>query len=708
MISEFLETLYGGLDGHIDIVTRDPETGALDSERWLTTSDLDFAERYIDLRKDEDVYCSVAVFSGEHRTNSDAQAVTNVVWADADTCAPENFKIYPSIVVTTSPGRYHVWWVLSEPVPAAQAAKVAQKISHAHRDQGCDHGWFVSKILRVPGTHNRKPGYDNPEVTAQYTGEVFALADLDAAYADVPVAAVQVSSEAVPDPVTHEDQIALEDKIAGTPLENLYTERPPEGASWYERLFKFEMELFRLGLTPQEVYTLAANCACNKYKRDNRPDSDLWKDVQKAYSTFGMEDAEAPAVQDSVKFEIPDFLTEQERANLPRTFVDEYTEWVAGNTDAATVYQHSLAFTVLSSVLGNRAYIPTRYSRENLCIWVMVLGGTTWGRKTTAMNQALSLIHGVEMNTGNVVDIGSDATKEGLVKVLGKRDGQVSLIHTDEVNSMFQEIFNKTHMSGVLGFYTELYNGQVPVVHRASKDSGNPTRAKTVFNFLGVGVREEVAKVLTKRDFGSGFLARMLWAVADKPVRAGDIDFLPLDDDAGTADVVRQKMVHRLWTVAKKFDPDKPGRINIPSEVKDRFNRWGNQVMKHAESMGDDILVAATDRLTKNVLKAASLLAMSDGTLKVTLPHLLVAINQAQEWYRDMLRMSREIASSDFERLQDEVEAFIAQGKEGKQSETAVKRKFARLRPQEMGDVLGNLKSQGRIRKNMGKWEVLA
>src|SRR5690606_13445514 len=112
----FFDSIYGDSEGFIDIVTRSDD-GDLVSERWFEwPKDKSAVLKYCTVRNDEDVYCSVAVFSNELRSKEDVNAVARTVYADADTCHPSNFRIPPSIVVETSPGRWHCWWVLDEEV----------------------------------------------------------------------------------------------------------------------------------------------------------------------------------------------------------------------------------------------------------------------------------------------------------------------------------------------------------------------------------------------------------------------------------------------------------------------------------------------------------------------------------------------------------------------------------------------------------------
>lgn len=712
-MQQFLEAIYGSAQGYVSIVIRDQnDWEKANSQHWQRWPDKKlYLEKYCKLLENEDVYCSVALFSGEERSNSDPYAMANVVWADADTCSPDKFRVTPSISVETSPGRWHVWWVLEEPVKASEASKMAQRIAYAHKDEGCDLGWSVSKILRVPGTTNAKDP-DNPfTVQASYTGEVFTLEQLSEVYGDQEVVnPLNELSNDAPEFLSYTEQAALEARvIKNSSMENLYLDKPEEGSDWSNKLFRLQFDLFREGCTPQEVYTLSKHAACNKFERDNRPDSDLWDTVRKAYTKFTA-DVESPIpLAPSIQIEVPAFLTEIERAALPETFVDRYVSWVAERTDAAPTYSRTLAFMILSSIFGGRGYLPDSYGDKFLNLWAILSGPTTQTRKTTARDIALRIVHGFEINAlgGERIDIGSDVTKEGLGKVLGERDGLVSLVQTDEVSGMFKEMYGKSYQHGTIEYFTKLYDGTVPVVIRAAKDAGQNKRAKTIFNFLGLGVPSEISEILTRRDFDSGFLTRMLWCVADAPSRKPGSDDWP-DDTYEYHLTENVKWIYDLKKRALKFDTEKPAPIRISKQAKARYNQWAEMVRQHAESYHDSVLEASVTRFEHSVRKAAALLAMYDGTTTIELHHLLPALAQGELWYGDLLRMLNDVSASVFEKLQNQVESFIAQGKNATRPDYSVRRKFADLRPQELNEVLLTLTQQGRIRgRTNTEWQVL-
>lgn len=706
---EFLQAIYGETSGWVAIVNRNPETDKIDSEAYRHwPEDQAYLAKYCALRADEDTYCTVAVFNDKHRTNDDVLAQANVVWADADTCEPSNFRVEPSITVETSPGRWHVWWVLDEPVTASEAARVAQKVAYAHRDQGCDLGWYASKILRVPGTTNRKDPDNTYRVTAEYTGLVYTLAEIDGAYEDVNATGKVVElDEKMPTFLSLSELKKLEQRvIKNSPYENLYT-TPPE-SDWSNKLFRFQFDLFREGLTAREVFTLSKHSACNKFERDGRPDTDLWKTVQNAYHKYvsGLESLVGIDPHRIAKLgSVPSFLTEKEREHVEATenFVDRYVEWVAKRSDAATTYNRSLAYLLLSCVFGNRGYIQDPYGKRFLNLWLLILGPTTATRKTTAKKLALRILRGYETDVlqGDRVDIGSDVTKEGLGKELGERDGKVSLLQTDEVAGMFREFYGKNYQTGTITYLTDLHEGDVPVVLRAGKDSGQRKRASTVFDFLGVGVPDDVTEVLTERDFASGFLTRMLWSIADAPPRQPGSDDWPEEDDTIVNDDIEiARWVSDLKRRAFKFDPTTPTRIGISREARKRYNLWAETIRQHGEKLQNKPLEAAIGRLQHSVRRAAALLAMYDGLQAIQTQHVLLALKQAELWYADLLRMLNEVSSSDYERQLDQVEAFISQGESGSQKDAMIRRKFAHLRPPEIAEILLSLERQGRIRKN--------
>lgn len=724
-IEKFLGTIYEGLEGNVSIVTRS-DNGELNSERWFAVPrELKSAIRYSGLIADEDVYLSTAAYPEESRkAYVDGQA--RAIYADADSCAPENFRLPPSIVVQTSEGRWHCWWLLDEIVSAHTASVTSHRIAKAHADQGCDSGWATGKILRVPGTLNTKR--EQVEVVSvEYEDIIYTLDTINDTYSDVELSPVAQRGDTLPE-IGQDELPDLEDRLDRAGLAKFYTTLPGESADWSGWMFKFETELFRQGFTADEAFLIVRNSQCNKYdpkyagmttksggtraEREN-PDELLWSEVLAAQAEVQMEEdaiargavpqnAGSPEVTVS---EIGGFLSIEETRWVKDnpSFIDTYTDWVANSgTDAAEVFQRSLAFMVLSCIYGDLGYLAY-HSDTRLNLWMLILGVSTEDRKTTAMNRALTVLHTYEERVQTKIDLANDASTEALNKALGERDGQVSLLNTDEIQGWFEEAKTKNYRSGSLAALSKFYDGKAEVQLRATKDHGNTKRVLTVFNFFGVGIQKHVATQLNRSDFESGFLPRFLWAIADpRPVDPyADVLSNDLLDRARTfgkypeVEKMVDTFVKRRRTLGKTLR-----RVEFDDEAMERWNQWTVAVslwLRDNDSMRH--MHAAVGRFKVSVMKAAALLALHDGSDVVRITHVLAALAQAELWFRDMLRMSGEVSSSDFERRVDEIEQYISMGKDRQRAITSVRDKFKMYRNAEMDDYINQLIQRGRVRK---------
>lgn len=498
---------------------------------------------------------------------------------------------------------------------------------------------------------------------------------------------------------------ALEDIVKAANLVGLYTNALAENETSVHRTHALAKALFAQGLNARQVFTLACKATANLY-RNKRSGKEIWADVQWALEAYENPETEGPLTA-------IEFLSEAERGYLKQhpCFVDQYVAWVSSHTDAAPVYSQSLAWMALSAAYASRAKTPWDWEMTPLNLWLLVLGDTTKTRKSTSKGFFIRLVRAFEAATGEMVDIGSDSTAEGLTKVLGPRDGATSMLHIDEVNGFFKTAFTKNYQAGVIEKYTELYDGNVPVSLRATEGSGNAQRATTQFMLLGVGIRKKTAEILTKSDFESGFLARMLWAVADPPAKSSGEPRFKVRKGNLVRDDEMYELVDALADRAATLDPTVPRFIAPDDDALDRLNAWADITDHMATKYGDgEVLVPSVARLQVSVAKAAALLALHEGFEEIQLRHVLFALRQAELWFRDMVRMASEVSASDWERRQDEVSDYIVSGTNSIRTDQAIRSKFSRFRPQEMDEVLTGLTKRGKIRKspdNAKAWQAL-
>jgi hypothetical protein len=712
---DFLEIILGQAAGYATAVIKDAHGQPTVQKFFSYPDELDEMVQYSNKFASEDVYFSPIIFYEQRRIRENAKCVS-VVYADADTCPPEKFLITPSISVETSPNRWHCYWVLDREYDPSEVALMAKKIAYAHKDDGCDlSGWNPTKLLRIANTSNRK--YDKSyTVTATANGLVYTLAEIGETYNEIKVDAV-LEPSLEPKPEQNIDVVEIFKKIPNNPeIISLYLQEPPPGSDLSRRLWKLELELFRVGLTAQEVFSVVRHAKCNKYHRSDRlkrldPDGDLWREVKRAEQTYALEGNsafKAELIAEEVEKPV-DFLTAEEREIVAdsKTFIDKYIDWASKKTDAANEYQIASAFTVLSSAFSDTGHAVPKYGKMGLNLWFMILGETTRSRKSTSRQLMLRVVREYEKFAGYQIDVGSDVTAEGLVKLLSGRDKQTSLFHRDEVQGMFKDFINKTYMATAAERFTELYDGHVPVVVRSTGGSMpgrgmQSERAETNFLMYLMGITSKTADVLTTEYFRSGFLARFIYVIADAPDRSYETEAIQQADEVEviTRDEEMDLMIRSLYESylywQKKGAPF-PRPIRLTDEALERFNafKWemGNYTEGHEQ---EESIEPSRQRLALSIWKCAVLLAMYDRSDEVQLKHMLVAIHYSEEWFRNLVRMAGAISASEWQREVDSLEDLIAQKGGRIRYEEAYKR-FSNKRKREFDEMIDALKSQARL-----------
>lgn len=112
-------------------------------------------------RWDYDQYFCPNAFSKPRRKRQHALP-TRFGWCDIDESDPNAYDPCPSLVWETSPDRYQALWswdTYHEPDEAERFSKAL-----AYRHGGDRNGWTITKMLRLMGSVNHKPQYDEPYV----------------------------------------------------------------------------------------------------------------------------------------------------------------------------------------------------------------------------------------------------------------------------------------------------------------------------------------------------------------------------------------------------------------------------------------------------------------------------------------------------------------------------------------------------------------
>lgn len=714
-IKDFLESVLGNGAGHATVVTKDARGVPTVQKFFSYPDELDGMVAYANANSEEDVYFSPILYYEERRIRENAKTVS-VVYADADTCAPENFRIKPSISVETSKDRWHTYWILDGEHDPQRVAMLAKQIAYAHKDQGCDlSGWNPTKLLRIPNTSNKKYS-DKQRVIATSTGEIYKIEEIELKYKDVVVDKMLDLADA-PLPTQPPAVMSVLAKLSSNKeVLSLYLDEPTPNSDFSKMLWKLELELFRSGLNAEEVFVVAKHARCNKYHSPQRakradPDGDLWREVQRAQQNFQYAAAPVEPLESAeADTEKPvDFLSEDERAVVAQqpNFVDKYVNWASKKTDGAVDYQVAGAFTILSSAFSEIGCAAPKYGKMGLNLWFMLLGETTRSRKSTSRSLMLRMLTSYERYAGYQIDIGSNATGEALVKHLSGRDKMTSLFHRDEVQGLFKEFVTKTYMAAAADQYTELYDGKVPVMLRSTGASNGAKaiqteRAETNFIMYLMGITSKVAEILTIDYFRSGFLARFIYVVADAPERtresedlsqASEQEVMVRDDEM--EGLVKGLHEATLWWQKKGAPFPRPVFMEI--DALERFNKFKWEMGDYASGHpNEESIEPSRQRLALSAWKIAVLLAMYERSEKVQTKHVLIAIHYTEGWFRHLVRMAGAISASEWQRDVNSLEAVVL-AKGGKMRYEEAYKKFSNKRKREFDEMVDALRSQARL-----------
>lgn len=142
-----------------------------DIEEWLRKQNENGGECFFTVNELDQ---SLDTDPKSHRT---AKMLTRIraVWVDDDEKRKEvrtNWPIEPSLVVNTSPGKYHYYWLIKEPLPSTGKSKTEWRgvMETLVNDWGGDNNTKdLTRILRLPGFNHLKDPTNPHLVTA--TGE---------------------------------------------------------------------------------------------------------------------------------------------------------------------------------------------------------------------------------------------------------------------------------------------------------------------------------------------------------------------------------------------------------------------------------------------------------------------------------------------------------------------------------------------------------
>ncbi len=461
---------------------------------------LDVIER---LSPDHNMYYCVNMLSLNKRLKTNALPM-NLVWADLDTCRPDQLQIPPQIVIESSPSRYQALWRLDKKVDPRVAEDYSKRIAYQYAELGADKSGFdLTQLLRVPGTYNFKyeHDYESPNVRLitniekELSVGIFdALPPAD----DIPLEDIvdmpEVDNLPAPDSIIY----AYQDKLKQTAFVRYYSEEP--NVDWSKSLWRLINTCIEVGMTAEETFSVAIHSKCNKYERDGRPYSHLWREVLKAELLHKNIQV---VLQENQTLVMPQLIaSEDERTE---TIIDTYKAWATTTTDAVEEFHELSSAILLSTLMAKTLRLHSNLPFKLIPnLWGMILGDSTLSRKTTAMDMAMDFVGDIDRE----LVIATDASAEGMVTALENRPGMVSVFFRDEITGLFEAMNKKDYLAALPEILTKMYD--VPTFYTRQLAKKTITVTNPIFIFFGGGILDRTYTLIDEQYFLSGFLPRFL------------------------------------------------------------------------------------------------------------------------------------------------------------------------------------------------------
>lgn len=692
----------------------------IDIQKWYRNPE-DFEQIVSDVEQNSqwDVYISPASYLAESRALENVNMVTTA-WLDADTCELENLRVEPSWKIESSPGRWQGWWILDKEYPATDVALIVKKISYAHRDQGADvSSWASNKLMRVPGSVNSNHGFP-VEVKAEFTGLVYTLDELAEAYSDITVSKPRIrhaSAESdVEQPEDLPDYMDALQKVTGSLLKTV-TAIPKDGSNRSDLRYRMLCDLFRFGkLSYDEVLSIAWHAPASKKWsiEDPRGINGLKFEADKAQAET---DAEKEILENTPRPENTTSATigkitlvtpaERKLAHETETFIDEWMGWRASKSSVQNPpYDLINGWTYLALTYGDKIYIPYENYDEDCNLYTFTLGQTTSGK--TQAKRGLMKANSAVFRDDPDYNLGGNMSPEALAGKLLERDDKPSFINKDEVHGWLKSLVDPRggYQTGLIEDFAELYDGVLPPVLRKSLKGDSGKGAHVIVTMHMMGTPEEVIKVLTRDMFKSGFLARFVWSIGNPRNVTKKSLKTKLRTGARAAENMDAKVEE--WALNARIAGEfGRGPIDIEA-VADRLDEaaWDLVRLVPESDPNFDILNPSLTRLGNTIKKCAALIAVANGRRVVEMRDVCYVLETAETWAANLISIGAQISASEFERKQDEVEAWISSRPDKRATKTTVTNRFGKGDYREFKLVMETLENRGVVLpKNVGQTE---
>lgn len=665
----FFNSLFAGDSGYVCIATtKPPHTRDTFSEKFFEwPNEKEKMYHYIErVAQSHNVYFGVNLLSLPKRKKENC-IPQNLVWGDLDSCRPDRLEIPPQIVIESSPLRYQAIWTVDRKLDPYVAEDYSKRLAYSYAQHGMDlSGWDLTQLLRVPGTFNWKYEHENeiPEVKLlvhiednPIAADFFAALEVpESVPVDDIVGVPMPEVDSLPDPSSV--VYAYQDQLKQTAFARYYSEEPNE--DWSKSLWRLINTCIEVGMSADETFAVVRSSKCNKYERDGRPETHLWREILKAEIQHKSIQA---IIVDNRILSLPQLLTAKEIDQCGNTIIEDYKQWATTATDAVPEFHELSCAILLSALMSSGIRLPTSNVTIIPNLWGLLLGDSTLTRKTTSMQMAMEFLTTIDSE----LIVASDGSVEGVLTAISTRPKMVSIFYRDEITGFLDAIRRKEYMASMPEILTQLYDVPTFLTRRLRKET--ITLQSPVFIFFGGGIRDKTYGLVEEEYFLSGFLPRFLVVSGSTDLNRVRRTGPPIKENSERRQELHTTFhaLHNLYSKSEiEIAVDDDTSFTIEREVtaeltNDAWERYGSMeealIASANESPHSMMALPTFQRMSISLLKLSTLFAASrqeptdEHKITVETRDILEAGYYIQRWGAHMVDLIRNSGFSKDESL---------------------------------------------------------
>ena len=713
-LQQFFERILPDDEGWVPIMSLGPGGGLSRCQWYHWPTEAERMCEVVEKMSDKDVYWSPMLFnkpstlsSARHATKSNVKCVASV-YADLDGLHPDDLFLEPTVLVKSSPEHYHAYWRLSDYRSQGNLdiEQLNRGVYQTHADTGVDRGWPLAKKLRVPGTMNTKPKYGLPTpVSVEFNDrKSYSVQEFTAAYSPASTPKVDLIME-MPE-IDQGGALKVLYDLKDSRIMALYADDPLPSDDWSALMYSLECSLFEAGVELADVFTVVQDAGCNKFKRDGRPDSDLWIQLQRdkarweddqetqadladaiAIEAVNGESIRIPRLQDERNglFWSDVHLINSKYDDVPQnTVVDSLAQYMNDmSSRTSKQFNYAAAMSIISAVLGSDIRVRTSFGVLSCNLYTLLLGRTTRDKKSTTASYVKHFLRRVGAEFKLHLIGPEDHTPEALAQFCGDKPGESLLVILDEVQDLFARAMRSgSYMDGEIGFLTKAYDGYIPSIARKQKEQKYRKETPFSLSILCMGILDQAAGNLKVEKIASGFIPRCLPVLPEPtdfdPARtmndftilsSADNETLQRQDNAFNLNLQLLIRAKHYWRQEREaLEPftvegeDARALIAFDAKALDRICDAGNMcaVLADQHPLYSEYLVPCVERLGLSMLRMAALIAAAEQQTVVRLRHAVKAIQLAEIHLKAFEVFVACAADSDISKDVAQIEAFLA------------------------------------------------